>query len=274
MQIASEAAGLTELKAKQQSKRYQDEKKKAVESTLQPGTFVLCLEPKHKHGLSAKWQGPYSVKRRLGVATYLLDLGHGREKKRHRNALKVYAPEEVNLCSLITALPDVDAADGVDLEAHCSLAPSTEDSTDVDIDSVDLSHLQGHQQHQIRELLTSYKDVFRDVPDFPAYHLETADSPPVNQPPYRPGLAWRDKVKQAVQKLLDAGYVRPSTSPWSSPVIPVPKPDGSIRLVVDYRKVNSLTQPDKYPIPRMDELINQVGRAKYQTLAKVTTRWH
>ena len=168
----------------------------------------------------------------------------------------------------------MDADDGVDLEAHCSPATSTEDNTDVDIDSVDLSHLQVHQQHQIREILTSYKDVFRDVPDiadFPAYHLETADSPPVNQPPYRPGLAWRDKVKQAVQKLLDAGYVRPSTSPWSSPVIPVP---GSIRLVVDYRKVNSLTQPDKYPIPCSSTKLEGRSTSPHLTLAKVTTRWH
>ena len=61
-----------------------------------------------------------------------------------------------------------------------------------------------------------------------------------------------------MDKLLRAGFVRPSTSPWSSPVIPVPKRDGGVRLVVDYQEINKLThgQVDiKYPLPRLDELL-------------------
>lgn len=120
-------------------------------------------------------------------------------------------------------------------------------------------------------------DVFNDKPgvaDFLAYHLDTSDSSPVSQPPYRSGLAWRDKVKGAVEKLLDAGYVRPSRNPWLFPVIPVPKPDGSIRLVVDYRQVNKLTQSDRYPLPCIDELLNSVSKAKYLTTLDLSQGYH
>ena len=125
MKMAQEVAGDKDHKAKLSSKAYQDEKKKAEESTLEPGTHVLCREPKKKRGLSAVWQGPFTIKKRLGLATYLLDVGRGRTKRRHRNALKVYLPEEVNVCSLLTALADDEAMDGVELETLLNIIISS-----------------------------------------------------------------------------------------------------------------------------------------------------
>ena len=122
-----------------------------------------------------------------------------------------------------------------------------------------------------------YKDIFNDIPgpaDFQPYHLDTGQHPPVSQAPYRPGLNWKDKVREAVDKLLSAGFVRPSKSPWSSQVIPVPKRDGSIRLVVDYRGVNKLTQGDRYSLPRLDELLAQVGKAKYLSTLDLSQGYH
>ena len=180
------------------------------------------------------------VKKRLGLATYLLDVGNGRTWRRHRNALKVYLPEEVNLCSLVTAVTDIDADDGIELEAQWELAPPT-DATD----QTKLSHLRGEQRGQLQKLLDEFQGIFDDVPGpagFKPYHLDTGQSKPVYQDPYRPGLNWKDKVREAVDKL---GFVRPSTSPWSSPVIPVPKRDGGVRLVVEYQEVNKLTQVDR-----------------------------
>ena len=114
-----------------ESKAYQDSRRRAEESLLDPGTFVLCLEPKKKRGLSEVWQGPFVIKKRLGLATYLLYVGNGRTRRRHRNALKVYLPEEVNLCSLVTAMTDSDADDGVQLEAQWELAhPNVIDTTE------------------------------------------------------------------------------------------------------------------------------------------------
>ena len=63
--------------------------------------------------------------------------------------------------------------------------------------------------------------------------------------------------------LQESGTVVPSTSPWSSPMIPVRKPDGTVRLCIDFRKVNHITKPDPYLMPRIDEMIDQLGEAQY-----------
>lgn len=70
-------------------------------------------------------------------------------------------------------------------------------------------------------------------------------------------------MRTEVQYMLDNQLIKPSQSDWSSPCILVPKPDGSVRFVTDYRKVNSCTVADTYPIPRIDDCIDRVGRAKY-----------
>ena len=63
--------------------------------------------------------------------------------------------------------------------------------------------------------------------------------------------------------MLDAEVIEPSTSAWTSSIIPVKKKDGSLRLCVDYCKLNAVTQEDRYPMPRIDELLEKLGKAKY-----------
>ena len=71
------------------------------------------------------------------------------------------------------------------------------------------------------------------------------------------------------------GIITHSNSPWAYPVVIVPKPDGSIRLCFDYRRVNSLTVPDPFSLPRVKVLVNKLGRANYLTKVDVTRRyWH
>ena len=65
--------------------------------------------------------------------------------------------------------------------------------------------------------------------------------------------------------MLDHKIIEPSQSEWGSPVILVPTPDGSQRLCIDYRKVNSVTKTHSYPIPRIDDCIDKIGKAKYVT---------
>ena len=65
--------------------------------------------------------------------------------------------------------------------------------------------------------------------------------------------------------MLDNDIIEPSSSEWSSPCLLVPKPDKSFRLVTHFRKVNSVTNTDSYPIPRIDDCIDRIGNAKYVT---------
>ena len=64
---------------------------------------------------------------------------------------------------------------------------------------------------------------------------------------------------------MENDFIEPSKSNWSSPCILVPKPDGTYRMCTDYRKVNNVTKSDTFPIPRMDDCIDRIGRAKYVT---------
>ena len=89
----------------------------------------------------------------------------------------------------------------------------------------------------------------------------TPGEKPIYQQPYRCGIERRKAEDAEVQRMLKAGVITPSNAEWASPVILVPKPDGSLRFCVDYRKLNSITVRDSYPMPRMDECIDSLGSA-------------
>ena len=71
------------------------------------------------------------------------------------------------------------------------------------------------------------------------------------------------KLKKQLEELQRIGFIRPSSSPWGAPVLFVKKKDGSMRLCVDYRALNEVTIKNKYPLPRIDDLFDQLKGAKY-----------
>jgi hypothetical protein len=84
---------------------------------------------------------------------------------------------------------------------------------------------------------------------------------PVFKRPYRMAANQLVELKEQLQELLDTGYIRPSASPWGAPVIFVPKKDGTQRMCVDYRSLNEVTFKNKYHLPRIDDLFDQLKGA-------------
>ncbi|KAL5787294.1 hypothetical protein ACOSP7_004243 [Xanthoceras sorbifolium] len=84
---------------------------------------------------------------------------------------------------------------------------------------------------------------------------------PVSIAPYRMAPVELKELKIQLQELLDKGFIRPSVSPWGAPVLFVKKKDGSLRLCIDYRQLNKLTVKNKYPLPRIDDLFDQLRGA-------------
>ena len=87
-------------------------------------------------------------------------------------------------------------------------------------------------------------------------------------------LAVRQEVSRQLQKMQDEGIIQPSNSPWASPIVMVRKRDGSHRFCVDYRELNSVTKLDTYPLPRVDDLLDQLGESRFfSTLDLASGYW-
>ena len=82
---------------------------------------------------------------------------------------------------------------------------------------------------------------------------------PVRQHPYKAGPIAREEEKREVERMRSMDVIEPASWEWASPVVMVPKPDGSVRFCIDFRKLNLMTIKDAYPIPRMDECIVSLG---------------
>ena len=93
--------------------------------------------------------------------------------------------------------------------------------------------------------------------------IDTREVQPKRQPARRMPPAVRQEVARQLQEMQDNGIIEPSKSPWASPVVLVRKRDGSHRFCVDYRGLNSVTIPDNFPLPRIDDLLDQLGESKY-----------
>ncbi|KAL0551336.1 hypothetical protein IC582_010422 [Cucumis melo] len=117
-------------------------------------------------------------------------------------------------------------------------------------------------------VVRDYPDVFpEELPGLPphrevefAIELEPG-TVPISRAPYRMAPAELKELKVQLQELLDKGFIRPSVSPWGAPVLFVKKKDGSMRLCIDYRELNKVTVKNRYPLPRIDDLFDQLQGA-------------
>ncbi|WOG95250.1 hypothetical protein DCAR_0414562 [Daucus carota subsp. sativus] len=117
-------------------------------------------------------------------------------------------------------------------------------------------------------IVNEFSDVFpNELPGLPPdreieFTIDLAPgTEPVSKAPYRMAPVEMKELAMQLQELLDKGFIRPSVSPWGAPVLFVKKKDGSMRLCMDYRELNKLTVKNKYPLPRIDDLFDQLKRA-------------
>ena len=132
-----------------------------------------------------------------------------------------------------------------------------------------VTNLQPYQQKLLYNLLQEYAHLFsRGAEDLGRtsivkHRIDTGAAVPIRQPPRRLPLTRREEAALAVQDMLKQGVIEPSTSPWASPIVLVRKKDGTTRFCVDYRKLNSVTRKDSYPLPRIDDTLESLAGAKW-----------
>ena len=124
-----------------------------------------------------------------------------------------------------------------------------------------LSDLEPSQQEELKQLIHKYEHLFPDIPtrtDKIYHNVIVEDSKPIKQHPYRMNPLKQKYLRDEVKYLLENNFIEPSQSNYSSPCILVPKLNGTYRMCTDYRKVNSVTKTDSFPIPRIDDGIDKV----------------
>lgn len=136
------------------------------------------------------------------------------------------------------------------------------------------------EKEQLLALLLQYADVFATTRDDLGrtgklkHDIDTAGAHPVRQRVRRIPPQRRQEVQELLNKMLENGVIKPSNSPWASPVVLVRKKDGSLRFCIDYRKLNQVTTKDAYPLPRVDDTLNALaGSQWFTTLDLLSGYW-
>src|SRR4029434_996346 len=129
-----------------------------------------------------------------------------------------------------------------------------------------VGHLSSEHRAELKALILLYPVLFSDTltgTDLIEHDIDVNDASPIRQRFYRVGPDKRKILDGEVQYLLDHGLAEPSYSSWASPCLLVAKPDNTFRFCTDYRKLNKVTKPDSFPLPRVEDCIDQVGAARF-----------
>ena len=192
--------------------------------------------------------------------------------------------EEVDIISTnLTVLQDANRVDGV----VSQVVSTTEQERRSKVLDIYKSGLQMSESDTDKfcKFLADHHAAFclaegeRGETDMVQMNIDTMDAVPRRQAPRRMPFAVRSEIDKQVQKMANAGVIQKSHSPWASPVVPVRKCNGNYRFCVDYRKLNEVTKRDKFPLPRIDDLLDQLPNSNISPLwilllCTGRSRWH
>ena len=190
-------------------------------------------------------------------------------------------------CAIVSAAHLKDHLDDSDRMVICMVRPAVDQAespvTSSVAESADVTHsvAESSEQAELDAVLAEYKDVFAELPNelppertvFHTIPLKEGAEPPPRKS-YRLSRPEMQEVDKQVKALLAKGYIRPSSSPYGAPVIFVLKADGTLRMCIDYRGLNKQTVKNRFPIPRIDDLFDQLAGAKVFSSIDLQSAYH
>ena len=223
---------------------------------------VLVLLPTSRNKLLAQWEGPYPITRVLDPVNYEVNMFDKRKKRRvfHVNMLRQWHTPTATSFMAETVTP-LEADDIHVFDAGLSSQPRLGE------------HLSVSQGANLTALVEEYSPVLSNQPGrttLAEHDIVTTDTTPIRLHPYRLPHNYRNAVKEEIDRMLQHDIIEPSTSDWAFPIVLSFKKDGSLRLCVDYRKLNAVSTNDAYPMPRIDDMIDRLGKARYFTVLDLT----
>jgi hypothetical protein len=147
-------------------------------------------------------------------------------------------------------------------------------------DKVCLMTLSQAQLNELDSLKSQFKDLFSDIEGLPPKRsvdheiMLTATSSLPNVGLYRTTIEESEEIKKQIQDLLERGVIVPSSSPCGSAVLLVPKKDGGWRMCIDYRALNKITVKNRYPLPRIDDMMDQLESAHFFKKLDLKSGYH
>jgi hypothetical protein len=206
--------------------------------------------------MKAQWKGPYIVLQKINNVNYKVNVGGRRGiVTYHINLLRKYHR------AALLAVSETD-----DIEDSLQTPDFVNDES---VNAIKFApNLSAIQPDQLRELCITYSGTLTTKPGktkLVTHNIRTTTDSPIRLKPYRIPVphSMRNEIKNVLDEMQKHGIIRPSCSPYSAPIVPIRKKDASLRICVDYRKLNNVTLFDAYPAPRIDELFEQLGDAEY-----------
>ncbi|KAI3756076.1 hypothetical protein L1987_55889 [Smallanthus sonchifolius] len=129
----------------------------------------------------------------------------------------------------------------------------------------------------VRDFLEVFPEYLPGLPPHHQFEFQIDLAPraaPISRAPYRLAPSELQELSTQLQELLDKGFIRPSSSPWGAPVLFVKKKDGTFRMCIDYRKLNKVTIKNRYPLPRIDDLFDQLQGSSFYSKIDLRSGYH
>ena len=237
--------------------------RKAKERVFQVGDKVWARKPGMCTKLEDTWDGPFTITKVNSPLSYGVDFGYRKAPSIHVQLLKKFHQPDQVVARVTSVLePDQPTDDIRDRLAETEVPSAT---------------LTEKQKKQIEEVETQYKEILTKQPgctDRVVFEIDTGTHEPLFQRAYNTPIALKTHIDKELDWLLEQGYIRPSSSQWASPMVAVRKPDGTARLCVDYRRLNSLTRQTPFYMPRIDEVLEGVGQASFISKLDLTKGYY
>jgi hypothetical protein len=277
--------------------------KDAVHREFEPGDKVLVFLPESAAKIDNKWQGPYTIVRKINQVNYVVNMPNKRKPNRvyHINMLKQWYDrnQDTQMSQCYCLVSDLDELSSQyehtlthDTEQHDFVGESQEIELEpIPVHNMDTmmpncqqtqswhdipipEELTSNQQQDLGSLYCKFQNIFSDVPgrtNLVSHKIQLTTDKPVRQKIYRTPQAMRDKIKRELDALLELGIIERANSPYASPITIVKKPGSDdIRICSDMRAINQICVFDPYEMPRIDDILDQVSQAKYISTLDLT----